>query len=44
LIRISAAKNLRDACEAHARASGLTEVSLELAEEILAEEGGKAAA
>ena len=44
LIRISAAKNLRDAIEYHARSRGLLEVTLELAEEVLAEEGGKAAA
>lgn len=44
LIRISAAKNLRDAVEAQARSRGLTEVTVELAEEVLAEEGSKAAA
>ena len=44
LIRISAAKNLRDAIELLARSSGQTEVTLELANKVLDEEGGKAAA
>ena len=44
LIRISAAKKLRDACETYARSLGLEEVTAEVAEEILSKEGGRAAA
>ncbi len=44
LIRISAAKKLRDACEACARAQGLDEVTVDVVEEILRKEGGRAAA
>ena len=44
LIRISAAKHLRDAIEAQARGFGLDEVTLEIAKKVLAESGGKAAA
>ena len=44
LIRISAAKQLRDAIEAHARSQGLEKVSVECVQAIAAQQGGRAAA
>jgi len=44
LIRISAAKALRDAVESTARARGVSLITLELAEEVLEEQAGKVAA
>lgn len=44
LIRISAAKQLRDAVEAHARSHGLEKVSVDCVQTVAEQQGGRAAA